>query len=51
MTASARKKPSLPRRKWTRRPVQKPHSTHKGKKGYTRKDAKKGLRREIEDTR
>ena len=30
-------KPHLPRRKWTRSPVQKPHSSKHGRKGYDRK--------------
>jgi len=41
-----KKKPSPPRRKWTRSPVQKPHSTPKGKRGYDRKAERKRLRRE-----
>ena len=40
----AKKKP-FPRLEWTRSPVQRPHSTKKGKKGYDRRR----LRREDRD--
>ena len=43
------KKPSLPRRKWTRNPVQKPHSTPKGKKGYDRKKDRKHLPDDLDE--
>ena len=33
-------KTRFPRRKWSRSPVQKPHSTKHGKKGYDRKHDK-----------
>ena len=46
MTPARKKKPKLPRRKWTRSPVQKPHSTPKGKKGYRRDEDRKRGRRE-----
>jgi len=42
------KKPSKPRQTWDRNPVQRPHSTPKGEKGYDRKREKEELRREIE---
>ena len=48
--AKPRKKPKLPRGKWTRSPAQKPHSTEKGAKGYSRRASKRGLREETEDT-
>jgi len=44
-----KKKPKLPRRKWTRSPVQKPHSTPRGKKGYRRGEDKKRVREEAEE--
>jgi len=49
MASPRRKKPSLPRRKWTRSPAQKPHSTPKGKKGYDRKSDRKRLRDHPDD--
>ena len=49
MTPAKKKKPKLPRRKWTRSPVQKPHSTPKGKKGYRRTEGRKGVQEEVED--
>ena len=30
-------KPHFPRRRWTRNPIQKPHSSKHGNKGYDRK--------------
>ncbi len=42
------KKPSKPRQTWDRNPVQRPHSSPKGKKGNDRKRDKEELRREIE---
>jgi hypothetical protein len=44
----ARKKPKLPRRTWPRSPVQQPHSTTKGKKGYDRAEDRKREREEAE---
>ena len=44
-----RKKPPLPRRKWSRNPAQKPHSTPKGDKGYDREREKKRKREETEE--
>jgi hypothetical protein len=44
-----KKTASLPRRKWTRSPVQKPHSTAKGKRGYRRPRERKRLRSEAEE--
>ena len=40
--------PQFPRLGWSRSPVQKPHSTKKGARGYDRKRAKKQTRREVE---
>ncbi|MHC4504906.1 MAG: hypothetical protein ACYTFI_16505 [Planctomycetota bacterium] len=40
--------PQFPRLAWSRSPVQKPHSTKKGARGYDRKRAKKQTRREVE---
>ena len=48
MTTS-RKKPKLPRGRWTRSPVQKAHSTAKGAKGYSRRASKKRVREEAEE--
>jgi hypothetical protein len=42
------KKPRIPRQSWDRNPVQRPHSTPKGGKGYDRRSGKADLRREIE---
>jgi hypothetical protein len=33
---------------WSRSPVQRPHSTPKGKRGYDRKRAKESTRREVD---
>ncbi len=44
-----KKKPSLPRKKWSRNPVQKPHSTLKGKKGYARAEDRKKLKDEADE--
>ncbi|GEM_PF-2822213 len=41
--------PHTPRRKWTRNPVEKSHSTKHGKKGYDRKSKKDALREETEE--
>jgi hypothetical protein len=48
MSASKRKKLTLPRRQWTRNPVQKAHSSPKGKKGYEREEERKRIRREMD---
>ena len=40
--------PAFPRLAWSRSPVQRPHSTKKGARGYDRKRAKRDLRRERE---
>jgi len=40
--------PAFPRLAWSRSPVQRPHSTKKGARGYDRKRAKRELRRERE---
>ena len=46
----SRKKASpFPWLTWPRSPVQRPHSTPKGKRGYDRKRAKKSLRREVDE--
>lgn len=42
--------PQFPRLGWSRSPVQKPHSTKKGARGYDRKRAKKQTRREAEES-
>lgn len=34
---------------WSRSPVQRAHSTPKGKRGYVRREAKQELRREVKD--
>lgn len=41
--------PKFPRLAWSRSPVQKPHSTKKGARGYDRKKARKQTRREAEE--
>jgi hypothetical protein len=41
--------PQFPRLAWSRSPVQKPHSTKKGARGYDRKRAKKQTRREVDE--
>ena len=49
----ARKKstaPPFPRLGWPRSPVQKPHSTKKGARGYDRKKARKQTRREVDES-
>ena len=45
----AKKKPLFPRLAWTRSPVQRPHSTKKGKKGYDRRRLGREDRREVEE--
>ena len=42
--------PHFPRLGWSRSPVQKPHSTKKGARGYDRKRAKKQTRREVDES-
>ncbi|MHC4248815.1 MAG: hypothetical protein ACYS9X_06770 [Planctomycetota bacterium] len=42
--------PAFPRLGWSRSPVQRPHSTKKGARGYDRKRGKKDLGREREDS-
>ena len=37
MPAKKKRKLKRPRRQWTRSPVQRPHSTKRGKRGYARK--------------
>lgn len=37
------------RREWTRSPVQKVHSTKKGKKGYSRPQEKQSAQKELND--
>ena len=37
------------RRTWKIKPVQKPHSTKKGKKGYSRKVEKKKIKKAIKE--
>ena len=37
MAAKKKRKLKRPRRQWTRSPVQHPHSTKRGKRGYARK--------------
>ena len=37
----SKKKKPFPRLAWTRSPVQRPHSTKKGRKGYDRKRLKR----------
>lgn len=37
------------RRSWKIKPVQKPHSTKKGKKGYSRKAEKKKIKKVIKE--
>ena len=44
----AKKKAPWPRITWTRSPVQRPHSTKKGRKGYDRKARKQEDREETE---
>jgi hypothetical protein len=51
--ARRKKKPrkhpaSRVRKRWTRNPVQKPHSTKKGRKGYDRDEADADTRDRIE---
>lgn len=41
--------PPFPRLAWSRSPVQRPHSTKKGARGYDRKRAKKQTRREVDE--
>jgi len=41
--------PQFPRLAWSRSPVQKPHSTKKGARGYDRKRAKKQTRRRVDE--
>jgi hypothetical protein len=45
----AKKKPKRPRRQWSRSPVQQPHSTPKGKKGYDRAEDRKREREEADE--
>jgi len=40
--------PAFPRLSWSRSPVERPHSTKKGARGYDRKRAKRELRHERE---
>lgn len=49
MAKKKSRKPHLPRRKWTRSPIQKPHSTKRGKKGYDRKQDEDELHEDVED--
>ncbi|MHC5056130.1 MAG: hypothetical protein ACYTKD_15600 [Planctomycetota bacterium] len=42
--------PAFPRLGWSRSPVQRPHSTKKGARGYDRKRAKRELGRERVDS-
>jgi len=49
MTSAKRKKPKTPRRRWPRNPVQKPHSTPKGEKGYDRARDKDRVRDELDE--
>ena len=42
--------PPFPRLGWPRSPVQKPHSTKKGARGYDRKRTKKEARLEAEES-
>ena len=37
------------RKRWKIKPVQKPHSTKKGKKGYSRKSEKKKIKKVIKE--
>jgi hypothetical protein len=37
------------RRSWTIKPLQKPHSTKKGKKGYSRRSEKKKIKEVLEE--
>jgi hypothetical protein len=41
--------PQFPRLAWSRSPVQKPHSTKKGARGYDRQRAKKQTRRRVDE--
>jgi hypothetical protein len=50
MTPRKRRKPKAPRRAWTRSPAQKPHSTPKGDKGYSRTRHKDRTREDIDDS-
>ena len=43
-------KSQFPRLAWSRSPVQRPHSTPKGLKGYDRKRAKKQLRKAVNES-
>jgi hypothetical protein len=47
--AEGEQKSTFPRLEWSRSPVQRPHSTPKGLKGYDRKRAKKELRKGLEE--
>ena len=50
MTAKGKKKKIwLPRKLWSRSPVEKVHTTGKGAKGYQRPRVKKDVREEVED--
>lgn len=40
---------AFPRLTWDRSPVQRPHSSPKGKRGYVRREAKRELRRMVRD--
>ncbi len=42
--------PAFPRLAWSRSPIQKPHSTKKGARGYDRKRAKKQTRRRVDES-
>ena len=44
-----RRRPRKPRRTWDRDPVQRPHSSKKGIKGYDRHRQKEDMRRYLEE--
>jgi len=48
--AEGEQKSQFPRLEWSRSPVQRPHSTPKGLKGYDRKRAKNELRKDVDDS-
>jgi len=37
------------RKRWKIKPVQKPHTTKRGKKGYNRKVEKKGIKKSVNE--
>ena len=41
MAAKRKRKLKQPRRQWTRNPVERPHSTKRGERGYDRKRARR----------